>query len=138
MLHPLALAATGVMLLNDHVLKQACAGLVTGKLSDVTGLVVLPLTLFSLAELLLGRCLGVRWLVAAVGVSVTGFVLVELWPPATALWCWSWGLLQWPAHAVLTGGWPPVRPVAAVSDWSDLVTLPAVAICGMIWARMRG
>ena len=34
-----------VLVLNDHVLKQAYPGWVTGKLSDVAGLVVAPLLL---------------------------------------------------------------------------------------------
>ena len=40
--HPLTVGATAVLLLNDHVLKPAWPGLVTGKLSDVAGLVAAP------------------------------------------------------------------------------------------------
>ena len=43
--HPLSVAALVLLALNDHVLKQAWPGFVTGKLSDVAGLVVAPLVL---------------------------------------------------------------------------------------------
>ena len=43
LLHPVNLIAMLVLGLNDHWLKAAWPGLVTGKLSDVAGLVVLPL-----------------------------------------------------------------------------------------------
>src|SRR5690606_18791254 len=48
---PVTVASVIVLLLNDHVLKQAWPGFVTGKLSDVAGLVVAP----PLAALLLLR-----------------------------------------------------------------------------------
>ena len=43
--HPGAVLALVMLVLNDHVLKQAWPGWVTGKLSDVAGLVVAPLLL---------------------------------------------------------------------------------------------
>ena len=39
---PPTLLALAVLVLNDHVLKQAAPGVVTGKLSDVAGLVLAP------------------------------------------------------------------------------------------------
>lgn len=42
LLHPLFLAALAALVVNDHVLKAAAPGVVTGKLSDLAGLVVLP------------------------------------------------------------------------------------------------
>ncbi|HEY1174921.1 MAG TPA: hypothetical protein VGF17_02095, partial [Phytomonospora sp.] len=40
--HPLTIAAALVLLVNDHVLKAAFPGLITGKLSDVAGLAAAP------------------------------------------------------------------------------------------------
>jgi hypothetical protein len=54
--HPLTVGATAVLLLNDHVLKPAWPGLVTGKLSDVAGLAAAPPVL----GLLLGLFLTAR------------------------------------------------------------------------------
>ena len=47
LLHPAWLGALAVLVLNDHVLKGAdlLPGLVTGKLSDLAGLVVAPVLL---------------------------------------------------------------------------------------------
>src|SRR6266540_1707178 len=43
LLHPIPILAIFLMVANDHVLKQLWPGLVTGKLSDVAGLVFFPL-----------------------------------------------------------------------------------------------
>jgi hypothetical protein len=73
--HPLTVGATAVLLLNDHVLKQAWPGLVTGKLSDVAGLVVAPPVL----GLLFGLFLAGRLAAAAAVLSTgAGFSLVKL------------------------------------------------------------
>src|SRR5687767_4407511 len=42
LLHPLTVLATVVLLVNDHVLKAAAPGWLTGKASDVAGLLVAP------------------------------------------------------------------------------------------------
>ena len=44
-LHPVVLTALAIWLLNDHVLKARWPGAVTGKLSDVAGLVAFPVLL---------------------------------------------------------------------------------------------
>jgi hypothetical protein len=51
LLHPLALTAVVLLLLNDHTLKPAAPGIVTGKVSDFAGLVFFPLLLVALVEL---------------------------------------------------------------------------------------
>src|SRR5690606_8292496 len=43
LLHPAPLAAIGLLLLNDHWLKAAFPGSITGKLSDFAGLAFFPL-----------------------------------------------------------------------------------------------
>ncbi|GAA3121815.1 hypothetical protein GCM10020001_047700 [Nonomuraea salmonea] len=40
--HPVTVAGVLVLLVNDHLLKAAFPGVVTGKLSDVAGLLVAP------------------------------------------------------------------------------------------------
>jgi len=73
--HPLTIVAIAVLLLNDHVFKQAWPGLVTGKLSDVAGLVVAPPVLGLLFGLFLADRIGAA---AAVLVTGVGFALVKL------------------------------------------------------------
>lgn len=138
LVHPVSLAAAATYLLNDHVLKAAMPGVLSGKLSDVAGMVVLPVTMVALCELLLRRELGRPSLVAAIGVTMVGFTAVEVWPVAEAAWCWTWGALQWPAHAAMAwweGAPPPaLRPVLAWSDPTDLLTCPA----GLLALGVRG
>ena len=71
--HPGSVLALVVLVLNDHVLKQAWPGWVTGKLSDVAGLVVAPLLLAALLAIVrVPRPMPVA--LAATGV---GFVLCK-------------------------------------------------------------
>ena len=49
LLHPAFLASVLLLAVNDHVLKAAMPGIATGKLSDLAGLVVLPVLLCALA-----------------------------------------------------------------------------------------
>jgi hypothetical protein len=66
--HPLSVGATGLLILNDHVLKSAMPGLVTGKLSDFAGLFFFPfLATFALSFLSVRRP------------DVVGFVGTAVW-----------------------------------------------------------
>ncbi len=107
--HPVWLTAVVILVLNDHVFKQspALAGLLTGKLSDVAGLVVAP----PLLAVLVGA--SSRWArlgcMAAVGAV---FAAINVSPPcARAL------------EAVLSGLGMPSRVVV---DPTDLLTLPSL------------
>lgn len=83
LLHPLWLASLATLALNDHVLKGSALlpDVVTGKLSDVAGMIVAPA--------LLAAALGVRsrrgWSIAHVAVLAV-FAAIKLSPPCAALW----------------------------------------------------
>jgi hypothetical protein len=141
LLHPVVIGAIVVLLVNDHVLKRAWPGVLTGKLSDLAGLAFAPLLLVAAAELAassLGRSRapGARWLGAAVAAVGLGFAAVKLIPAAEGLWEAALGVVQWPASAlgdVLAGRpLPPIRPVASTADATDLVALPAVWLAHVI------
>ncbi|MDP2306962.1 MAG: hypothetical protein Q8P18_13135 [Pseudomonadota bacterium] len=136
--HPLALGAMLVLAANDHWGKAAWPGVVTGKLSDVAGLVFFPLLLQALWELG-GGAVRRRVLVVCCVVTALGFVAVKIWPPAHALYEHGLGLLQWPywaARAALTGAsTPPWTPVSLAADPTDLIAIPAVL--GALWAGRR-
>jgi hypothetical protein len=57
LLHPATIAATVLLIANDHLLKRAWPGPVTGKLSDVAGLVLAPPVLGLLLALTAEPCL---------------------------------------------------------------------------------
>lgn len=109
---PASVLALVVLALNDHVLKEAWPGLVTGKLSDVAGLVVAPLLLAVLLAVI-----GVRgpvpWAITLTGV---GFVLAKTSLVGAEVTSAVWSL---------TG-----VPSVIRADVSDLVALPAL---GLAW-----
>lgn len=111
LLHPLFVAALITLVVNDHVLKGAglLPSVVTGKLSDVAGLLVAPAVLAWLVRARTER----GWLLAHVAVG-TGFALLQLWP----------ALARAVEHATAAIGlafriWP---------DPTDLLALPALAL----------
>lgn len=116
LVHPLPLAAVGLLALNDHALKGSglLPGALTGKLSDFAGLFFFPLLL---AAAVRGLSRAVRRrdvedrrsLAAAVAIATAlGFAAVKLVPAANALVESTWGRM--------------------VMDPSDLWALPMVGL----------
>ncbi|WP_062356462.1 hypothetical protein [Herbidospora yilanensis] len=102
--HPLTVLSLVVLVVNDHLLKFTWPGPVTGKLSDVAGLILLPAVL----DLLIRR--------PAVSIAITGagFTLVKAsetgaWL-ASETWSLAWG------------------PSVIRADLTDLLTLPALYV----------
>jgi hypothetical protein len=140
LLNPVAFVALGLLLLNDHVLKQRFPGWWTGKLSDVAGMALLPLFLMGLHEAAAGTWTalpppGRRALVGyAIGTALT-FAAIKCWAPAAHGYRYAMGVVRWPLIALFS--WVEGRPAAGVAsvslvqDPSDLMalpfTLPAVA-----------
>lgn len=126
-LHPVALVALVVLVANDRWLKGAWPGFVTGKLSDIAGLVLLPIGLLSLVEI--GRRVARRPLtrrhdaVVWVGVTVVGFVLVKATAAGHDAYAWAVGALRWPLHG---GG--SLRPILVARDLGDLLALVVVPL----------
>lgn len=118
LLHPVAIAAIAVLLLNDHVLKAAYPSWLTGKLSDFAGLVFFPLLVAALIAPLArrGRIARDRLLTACVIATGVGFAAIKLWEPATVVCEHVLGWLQ------LGSG-----PVQIVRDPTDLLALAALA-----------
>lgn len=136
LVHPVTLTALVMLALNDHVLKRVCPGVVTGKLSDFAGVVLLPVFLHALVELAaarvwrrpLGAAASDRWLLGGVVVSLLAFALPEVSPAAELVYRYGLGGAQWPFRALaalLTGHTlPDVQPVRATADATDLLALP--------------
>ena len=139
-----ALLAIAVLVLNDHVGKAAFPGFVTGKLSDVAGLVFFPLLLQAGVEWALATA-GRPWhrsdrvLGVAVALTAVVFALVKLDTPVTDLYRFGLGALQWPWHAVAAtiGGsdLPGVARVRIATDPTDLVALPAALVPWLLRRR---
>lgn len=144
LLHPAALVALAGLIVNDQILKAAWPGVVTGKLSDVAGLVVAPLVIQAAWEI--GQWTAGRWqgptrsvLAGAIVAVGLGFAAVQLWDLASDAYGWVLGAAQWPFRAVaavLMGiPAPGVAAVIATADAEDLLALPALAITWWVGRR---
>ncbi|RCG32615.1 hypothetical protein DQ384_03735 [Sphaerisporangium album] len=100
--HPLTVVAALVLLVNDHLFKPMWPGVVTGKLSDVAGLIAAPPLLNLLIRL------------PRTSILVTGaaFTLVKTTVTSAALASQAWTL-----------AWGPSQVLA---DPTDLLALPAL------------
>jgi hypothetical protein len=123
LLHPIALAAIAVLVINDHWLKSAHPSWVTGKLSDAAGLAFFPLLLLVIARV---PPTVSNALVAALATAAV-FTLVKTVPAATDVYRHVLGVLQWP----ITGS---TAPVEAVTDPTDVACVPFAALAVAITA----
>lgn len=145
-LHPIALAAIGLLLVNDHVLKGLWPGWWTGKISDFAGLIFFPLLLQGLWEVGTARrgglSLSLTPLVVAVAASGLAFAAIEVWALAADVAAQAGGIAQWPVRAVeaaVRGSpLPGVHAVALTADITDLIALVALAAPLVLgWRRVR-
>src|ERR687898_3548159 len=105
--HPGSVLALVLLVLNDHVLKQAWPGWVTGKLSDVAGLVVAPLLLAALLAVARAR----RPVAIAVVVTGLGFTFCKTSDIGAAATSSVWSVFG--------------TPTMIRADVTDLLALPA-------------
>jgi hypothetical protein len=123
---PVPVLAGVVLALNDHVLKAVFGDTVTGKLSDVSGLVFVPLLLLGILEL--GRAAWRRpWqirhrdLVAALVLVGAALASAKLSVPISHGFGDVGGVLRYPFRGRFDA-------VTITHDPSDLWTLPALLI----------
>ncbi|MFF5051940.1 hypothetical protein ACFY1S_01980 [Micromonospora sp. NPDC000663] len=121
--HPSTLLALAVLVVNDHVLKAAFPGLLTGKLSDVAGLVLTPPLVAVLLTLLVPRLPARAAALVALASVGAGFAVVKSSGYAAELASSAWTVLAGPSL---------VR-----ADRTDLLTLPALALAWWSWTRSR-
>lgn len=133
LLHPVTLVALATLLVNDHVLKWTWPGWITGKLSDVAGLILAPIVL---AAVIRASRRGHLLVCAAVTAAV--FAAVKVDPRATALWCEALSCGRWlvatPVELLRHGALPAWRALDAVTDPTDLIALPAT-LAALLVAR---
>jgi hypothetical protein len=139
LLNPVALAAIAVLILNDHLLKSAWPGFVTGKLSDFCGLLFFPLFLQGMVEVgqaVLGRWRGPSDRMLLIAVAVTGIVFASIKsvPIANEAAAGTLGLAQFVAGQAI-GSVSVQQDVLIALDPRDLIALPMLAVAYLIGTR---
>ena len=146
MLHPLFLVSLLVLLINDHIAKDLYPGLITGKLSDFSGLVVLPVLAFVAVEVAAKgtrrRLPGAGVTAALCIVSAIGFALVKSAPWANEGYRFAIGAIRWPLQALSATAdgteTPGVSLISVVPDEWDTIAIvaviPAYLILRLNWA----
>lgn len=145
LIHPLVAAALVSLLINDHILKGMGPAWITGKLSDLSGLVLLAAVTLAVANSVRARNSGTDLrAVETVGIVIAialGFTLVEVTPFGETAYRHGLGFLQWGmslAPLALLGE-PASGPwqVAATSDPSDLLALFVLPPTAIVLHRPR-
>jgi hypothetical protein len=118
--HPGSVLALVVLVLNDHVLKQAWPGWVTGKLSDVAGLVVAPLLLGAVLALVRAP----RALPVSLAATGAGFVFCKTSSFGAEVTSSAWSLFG--------------TPTMIRADVTDLLALPGLYAAWRIHRTVAG
>lgn len=130
LLHPISLGAIVLLVINDHLLKGAAPGVLTGKLSDVAGMIFFPLFLASILELC--RVRDPRLILYCAIATGLVFAATKTIPVAADAYRHGLAVLQWPFRALLSlvrgTGTPGLAPVAMTMDPTDLIALPALIV----------
>ncbi|HWO26908.1 MAG TPA: hypothetical protein VNO30_49600 [Kofleriaceae bacterium] len=136
---PATLGAIALLVVNDHLLKTHAPGVVTGKLSDLAGMVFFPLLLAAAVEAF-GVRRGLATVIAATVATGTVFAATKLWVPAGDAYRFGVAALQWPfrvlAAAVADAALPALGRARLTTDPTDLVVLPA--LLAPVWLARRG
>gem|GEM_PF-478428 len=123
--HPFCWLAIGILLLNDHVLKQAAPSTLTGKLSDFAGLFFFPFLAAAVWGLLLDRCRpSAQWSAPLI------FIL-------TGVWFATIKTLPWANALTVTALTRVVGSAQIVRDPTDLIALAALWPAWRLWRRLE-
>lgn len=122
--HPITLGAIALLLLNDHVLKQATPSILTGKLSDFAGLFFFPFLLVAIVGATPLRRKADALAAACFVATALAFGAIKLSPQANAL-------AMEALEAVLG------LPVRIVRDPTDLIALVALWPAWRLWRSVN-
>jgi hypothetical protein len=132
---PLPALAVATLVLNDHVMKRVFHNALTGKVSDVAGMVFFPVFLWGALSYVVPRTRqslhALLWLSL---LTASVFSLVKVWAPANVLYGWGLGILQWPFRAtarIVRGrlSWPSLAVAPTLLDATDLLASPFAFLC---------
>ena len=125
LLHPIALVAIAVWLVNEYWLHGSYPNAVTDKLSPLAGLIVFPLVIAALVGVGLPARYYPRVVDGCLIACGIAFVLMKLWDPAAE------------AGAFLLRHMSPYARAAIDRDPGDLVALPALLVARWCYRSER-
>ena len=134
---PIPLAALALLVVNDHVLKQSHPGWLSGKLSDVAVVALLPFLFVAACDLLAMAAPrvtppGRRALIASAIAAAALFTAIELVPLIGDAYRWGLGVAQWvpaaTASVLTSDSLPTIHPVPLTHDPSDLLAVPFAVV----------
>ena len=140
-LHPVALVALAVLLVNDHVLKGRGPEGLTGKLSDVAGMVFLPFLLVALWDVVLRRTPDGRVATVAAVSTATVFAAIKLVSPVRTVAALGAGAARAPLDvltAAATGGSAITGPGRIAADPSAALAVVACVTVVLVVRRRTG
>ncbi|MFT4086070.1 MAG: hypothetical protein QM658_02775 [Gordonia sp. (in: high G+C Gram-positive bacteria)] len=152
LLSPWVLLSVAVLLLNDHVLKWQFGNVITGKLSDVAGVFLLPLMFLAAVEAVRALWAQVsaersaealghtpRWaatradIVACVAVVGVGFAAVKTLP-----WVGdAYETVIGTARSLIMYSSGPAAPIVVYRDPTDVMVLPVLILTFLLASRRR-
>jgi len=139
--------AVVVLFANDHVLKHAFPGFITGKLSDVAGMIFFPVLLTVLLWALVPASRRTdaahdRLLALACVATAVVFTLTKSTALGNEAYRVGWGALQWPYRALVALAHHRTLPrlirVVLVRDPSDVLAVPFVLVAYAAARRRPG
>lgn len=150
LLNPIAVLATALLVVNDHLLKAHWPGFVTGKLSDVAGMIVAPLVILAIMEALWPPVASafardepdaraprmMPWLVAMV--VAVAFAAMKTWAPMTAVYEHAASLARLPLRAAvaLIHGVPRLEDrIVVTRDATDVWVTPLAFFAAYTYRR---
>ena len=139
-LSPVFLVALGALILNDHFIKGHFPGVISGKLSDVAGLIFFPIVLVALAELValvLPRrpYATSRWFLYASAITAVVYIGVKYISFGQQIYLIS---NQWIASVISPlGAAMPRRIIVDPWDLLPLLALVIPVIAGRHWRPTR-
>lgn len=146
LLDPVSLIAIAVLILNDWYVKQHWPGFISGKLSDLAGLIFFPLLLVALAELAVmvlrrpWRATRTTFVIMSLVVAAA-FAATKAIEPVRDLDEVVLGWLRWLPIAAYRAAVnaPTGSPVRheVVADLTDLLAVPCVLAAIWIGSRYR-
>jgi len=138
LLLPASLCGVALLIVNDHYMKRHLHNAISGKLSDIAGLLFFPLLIATGIEttrIVLRRrqwCISIGGFDSTVVVVGIFFMLMKTWQPAGQIYVWLDASLEWPVLAVkaafVSGNFWTWPKTGIVMDTTDLMALPALLI----------